>query len=157
MYKYIVSIVAKSRMEALEAKIGNLQLYSLSPKEAYELVRVHPSFLQKLEENIKKKMDFMLNQKEISIEFVTKHPHMLSMSLDRVMRPRFLVLKTMTTMNGAGKVNPTQLCTMLKITEAKFVAQIIQGHPESVALWTVYKNAIATVSKSSKINRFSVS
>ncbi|GLJ32345.1 hypothetical protein SUGI_0650950 [Cryptomeria japonica] len=157
MYKYIVSMVATSRTEALETKIDNLQLCGLSSEEAWELVRVCPSVLSKSEENIKKKMDFMLNHMGLSIDFVTKHPRMFTMSLDKVMRPRFLVLQRMTAMNGAEEVNPTRLCSMLTMTEAKFVAQIIQGHPESAALWIVYKNAIANVSKSSKIKMFSVS
>ena len=49
-------------------------------------------------------------------------------------------------MNGEGEVNRTRIFTMLMMPEAKFVAQIIQGHPEAATLWTVYKNAIANVS-----------
>ncbi|GLJ32357.1 hypothetical protein SUGI_0651180 [Cryptomeria japonica] len=157
MYKYVVSIVARSRIEVLEAKIVNLQLCGLSPEEACELIRVNPSVLNKSEETIKKKMDFMLNNMGLSVDFVTNHPRMLTMSLDKVMRPRFLVLQNMKAMNGVEEVNPTRLCTMLTVTEAKFVAQIIERHPQSTALWTVHKNAIADVSKSSKIKRISVS
>ncbi|GLJ32349.1 hypothetical protein SUGI_0651060 [Cryptomeria japonica] len=151
MYKYIVRIVATRRIELLQSRIHNLHLCGLSPEEAWELVRVDPSVLSKSEENIKKKMDFMLNHMGLSVDFVTKHPRMFSMSLDKVMRPRFLVLERMTALNGAGKVNPTRLHTMLMRTEAEFVAQTIERYPESAALWTVYKNAIADVSKSSKI------
>ncbi|GLJ13062.1 hypothetical protein SUGI_0204390 [Cryptomeria japonica] len=151
-YKYVASMVANIRIQVLEAKIDILRLYGLSPAQAWEVVRVCPSVLLLSKENIKKKMDFMLNHMELSIDFVAKHSRMFSMSLDKVMRPRFLVIQTMTAMNGAGEVNPTRLCTMLKMTEAKFVAQIIQGHPESAALWTVYKDAIASVSESSNIS-----
>ncbi|GLJ32371.1 hypothetical protein SUGI_0651410 [Cryptomeria japonica] len=158
MYKYVVSLVARSRIEALEAKIVNLQLCGFSPEEAWELVRVDPSILNKSEETVKKKMEFMLNNMGLSVDFVTNHPRMLTMSLDKVMRPRFLVLQNMKAMNGAEEeVNPTRFCTMLTVTEAKFVAQIIERHPQSTALWTVYKNAIADVSKGSKIKRISVS
>ncbi|GLJ13063.1 hypothetical protein SUGI_0204420 [Cryptomeria japonica] len=151
-YKYVVSMVANCRIEALEAKIDKLRLCGLSPAQAWEVVRVCPSVLLLSKENIKKKMDFMLNHMELSVDFVAKHSRMFSMSLDKVMRPRFLVIQTMTAMNGAGEVNPTRLCIMLMMTEAKFVAQIIQGHPESAALWTVYRNAIANVSERSKIS-----
>ncbi|GLJ32360.1 hypothetical protein SUGI_0651210 [Cryptomeria japonica] len=157
MYKYVMSIVAKCRIEVLEAKIVNLQLCGLSPEEAWELVRADPSILHKSEENIKKKMEFMLNHMGLSVDFVTNHPRMFTMSVDKVMRPRFLVLQSMIAMNGAGEINPTRLFTMLQIKEAKFVAQIIERHPESTALWTVYKNAIVDVSKSSNIKGFSVS
>ncbi|GLJ32362.1 hypothetical protein SUGI_0651260 [Cryptomeria japonica] len=157
MYKYVVSIVARSRIEGLEAKIKILQLCGLSPEEVWGLVRANPSVLTKSEESIKTKMDFILNHMGLSVDFVTKYPNMISMSLDKVIWPRFLVLQSMTAMNGAGEVKPTRLGTMLMLTEAKFVARIIERHPESAALWTVYKNAIADVSKSSKIKRFSVS
>ncbi|GLJ32340.1 hypothetical protein SUGI_0650850 [Cryptomeria japonica] len=108
------------------------------------------------EENTKKKMDFMLNHMGLSVDFVVKHPRMLTMSVNKVMRPRFLVLQSMTAMNGTEEVNPTRLCSILTMTKAKFVGQIIEGHPESAALWTVYKNAIANAPKSSKIKMFSV-
>ncbi|GLJ32361.1 hypothetical protein SUGI_0651250 [Cryptomeria japonica] len=157
MYKYVVSIVARSRIEGLEAKIKILQLCGLSPEEVWGLVRANPVVLTKSEESIKTKMDFILNHMGLSVDFVTKYPNMISMSLDKVIWPRFLVLQSMTAMNGAGEVKPTRLGTMLMLTEAKFVARIIERHPESAALWTVYKNAIADVSKSSKIKRFSVS
>ncbi|GLJ32350.1 hypothetical protein SUGI_0651080 [Cryptomeria japonica] len=150
MYKYIVRIVATCRIEVLKAKIHNLHLCGLSPEEAWELVRVDPSVLSKSEENIKKKMDFMLNNMGLSVDFVTKHPRMFTMSLDKVMRPRFLVLQSMTAMNGAEEVKPTRIFSVLLMTEAKFVAQIIQGHPESAALRTVYKNAIVDISKKFK-------
>ncbi|GLJ32338.1 hypothetical protein SUGI_0650770 [Cryptomeria japonica] len=157
MYKYVVSIVARSRIDVLKAKIDNLQLCGLSPEEAWELVRADSSVLTKSEESVKKKMDFMLNHMGLSVEFVAKHPRMFSMSLDKVMRPRFLVLQSMTAMNGTEEVHPSRLYTVLMMNEAKFVAQIIERHLESAALWTVYKNAIANVSESSKIKRFSVS
>lgn len=151
VYKHVVSRVAVSRVEVLEAKINNLHLCGLSPKQALDLVRADPTVLSKSEENIKNKMDFMLNHMGLSVNFLTKHPRMFTMSLDKVMRPRFLVLQNRAAKNGAGKVDPTRLYTMLMMTKAKFVGQIIQGHPESAALCTVYKNAIANVSKSSKI------
>lgn len=147
MYKYIVSVVATNRVEVLEAGIDNLQLWGLSPEEAFHAVRVCPSLLCKSEENLKNKMDFMFNHIGLSVDFVAKHPRLLTMSLDKVMMPRFLVLQNMAAMIGTGEVNPTQLVTVLKMTEANFVAQIIQMHPESAALWTVYKNAIPKVSK----------
>ncbi|XP_057823438.2 uncharacterized protein LOC131035718 [Cryptomeria japonica] len=62
--------------------------------------------------------------------------------------------QSMIAMNGAGEINPTRLFTVLQIKEAKFVAQIIERHPESAALWTDYKNAIADVSKSSTKKMF---
>ncbi|GLJ38229.1 hypothetical protein SUGI_0778260 [Cryptomeria japonica] len=151
MYKYVVSMVANNRIEVLQVKIDNLQLCGLSPEEAWEIVRAEPSVLTKSEENVKKKMNFMFNHMQLSVNYVTKHPRMFTMSLDKVMRPRFLVLQSMTAMNGAGQVNPRGLLTILMMTQAKFVARIIQAHPEYAALWTVYKNALANVSKSPKV------
>ncbi|XP_057823442.2 transcription termination factor MTERF15, mitochondrial-like [Cryptomeria japonica] len=153
MYKYVVSVVAKSRIEVLKAKINNLQLCGFSPEEALEVVRFYPSVLEISEEHVQKKMEFMFNHMGLSVDFVTKHARMFTMSLDKVMRPRFSVLRSMTAMNRAGEVKQTRIYSALKIKEAKFVAQIIEGHPESAALWTVYKNAIANVSESSKTQR----
>ncbi|GLJ32372.1 hypothetical protein SUGI_0651440 [Cryptomeria japonica] len=57
MYKCIVRIVARRRIEVLEAKIDNLHLCGLSPEEAWELIRVVPLVLNKLKERVKKNRD----------------------------------------------------------------------------------------------------
>ncbi|GLJ32343.1 hypothetical protein SUGI_0650920 [Cryptomeria japonica] len=149
MCKYVMTIVAKSHIEVLKAKINNLQLCGFSPEEALEVVRFYPSVLEISKEHVQEKMDFMLNHMGLFVDFVTKHSRMFTMSLDKVMRPRFSVLQNM----RVGEVNLIRLHSMLMMSKAKFVAQIIQGHPESTTLWTIYNNAITNVSKSSKAQR----
>ncbi|KAH9323377.1 hypothetical protein KI387_018016 [Taxus chinensis] len=145
MYKYVVSLVANSRMETLESKIDNLQLCGLSAEETWELVRACPSIFNLSQVHVKEKMEFLVNT-GFSLNFVAKHPRVISMSLERLLKPRFLVLHNMKLTNGEGHFRPERLYTMLMMPEAKFVTEIIKGHHESTALWTVYENAIAKAS-----------
>ncbi|KAH9323378.1 hypothetical protein KI387_018017 [Taxus chinensis] len=148
MYKYIVSIVANSRMETLESKIDNLQLCGLSAEETWELARASPSILYLSEENVKEKKKTLVNT-GLSLNFVAKHPRLISTSLEKLLKPRFLVLQNMNFMNGEGHFRPKRLFTMLMMPEAKFVTEkIIKGYHESTTLWTVYENAIAKASVS---------
>ena len=84
MYKYIVSMVAITPIKVLQARI-----------------EVFPLILTMLEESVKKKLDFMLNHMKLSIDFVAKHSFLFSMSLDKLIRPRILVLQTIAAINGA--------------------------------------------------------
>ncbi len=75
-----------------------------------------------------KKMDFVLNHMELSVDFVAKDLRLLSMSLEKVMRPRFFVLQNKRAMDGAGEDNPTQIFLMFMMPKVKFFTKIIQGH-----------------------------
>ena len=107
MYKYIVSMVAITPIKVSQARIDNLQLYDLS-----QVVRIFPLILTMPEESIKKKLDFMFNHMKISVDFVEKHSCLFSMSLDKLLRPKLLVLQTIAAINGAGQVNSNQLFSM---------------------------------------------
>ncbi|XP_057823367.1 transcription termination factor MTERF8, chloroplastic [Cryptomeria japonica] len=142
MFKYIVSIVAVSRVETLEAKIENLKYCGLSAEEIWQLFGACPLLLKFSKENVKKKMDFLVNTMELPANYAVKHPGILTVSLEKTTRPRFLVWQKIKSINDFN----IAFFTVLLMTEARFVSKIIKGHPESQTLWTIYENAISDAS-----------
>ncbi|GLJ32377.1 hypothetical protein SUGI_0651530 [Cryptomeria japonica] len=91
MYKYILSMVSLSRVQTLEAKIENLKLCGLSAEEIWQLFGASPLVLYLFKENVREKMNFLVNNKELPANYVVKHPRILTASLEKTLRPRFLV------------------------------------------------------------------
>ncbi|GLJ32631.1 hypothetical protein SUGI_0656470 [Cryptomeria japonica] len=146
MFKYIVGRVAVGSTKTLEAKIDNLKLCGLSVEEIWQLLGAAPVVLTFSKESVSEKMNFIVNNMELPVHHVVKHPLLLLISLERTMKPRFLVWQTIKSINALE----IPLFTVLKMTEAKFVNNIIKGHAESKILWTIYENAISNASNRTK-------
>ncbi|XP_057832872.2 transcription termination factor MTERF9, chloroplastic [Cryptomeria japonica] len=146
IFKYILGIVAMGRTETLEAKIENLKLCGLSVEEIRQLLGAVPLVLCFSKESVSEKMNFIVNNMELSVHHVVKHPWLLQISLEKTMRPRFLVWQKIKSINALE----LPLLTLLTMTEAKFVHNIIKGHAESKLLWTIYENAISNASNRTK-------
>ncbi|XP_057823374.1 transcription termination factor MTERF5, chloroplastic [Cryptomeria japonica] len=146
MFKYIVSTVAIHRAETLEVKIENLKLCGFSAEEIWQLFGAYPLVFNLSKENVMKKMNFLVNNVELPANYVVKHPRILTVSLEKTLRPRFLVWQKIKSSNDFNFA----FFTVLLMTEARFVSKIIRGHPESKTLWTIYENAISSASKRTK-------
>ncbi|GLJ50855.1 hypothetical protein SUGI_1083330 [Cryptomeria japonica] len=146
MYKYIVSIVAVSRLETLQAKIDNLKLCGgASSEEIWQLISAAPQVLLCSEENVSDKMNFLVNNMEFPANYVVKHAWLLCISLERKLRPRFLVLQKIKSINELD----LSLLTVLKMPEAMFVNKFIKRsnvdilsakHSESNCFSSKHKN-----------------
>ncbi|XP_057852664.1 uncharacterized protein LOC131062937 [Cryptomeria japonica] len=140
MFKFIVSKVVCSRIETLEAKIENLKLCGLSAEETWQVFRGNPALLSLSKEYICEKMKFLVNTMELPTNYVVTHPGLWKFSLEKTMRPRFLVWQKIKDMNDVG----LSLLTVLRMTEARFVGKLIKEHPESETLLSIYQNAISS-------------
>ncbi|GLJ48072.1 hypothetical protein SUGI_1015010 [Cryptomeria japonica] len=145
-YKYIVNVVATSRMETLKAKIENLQLCGLSVEETWQLCRAVPQALYYSRVRVRETMNFVVKDMELPANYIVKHSCLLHLNLEKIIRPRFLVWQKIKAMNGPS----LSLLSVLMMTEERFVRNIIRGHPESTTLWTIYENAISKASNHAK-------
>ncbi|GLJ48073.1 hypothetical protein SUGI_1015040 [Cryptomeria japonica] len=145
-YKYIVVLVITSRMETLMAKIENLKLCGLSAEETWQVCRAVPQVLRYSKEKISETMNFVTKDMELPANYIVKHSWLFQKNLEKFMRPRFLVWQTIKSMNGSS----LSLLSVLGMAEARFVKNIIRGHPESTTLWTIYENAISKASNHTK-------
>ncbi|GLJ48060.1 hypothetical protein SUGI_1014790 [Cryptomeria japonica] len=141
-YKFILSRVAISRVETLMTKIENLKLCGLSAEEIWQLCRAEPQVLRYSKVRVSETMDFVVKDVELPANYIVKHSWLLKINLEKIIRPRFLVWQKIKSMNGPS----LSLSSVLMMTEARFVRNIIRGHPESTTLWTIYENAIFNAS-----------
>ncbi|GLJ32307.1 hypothetical protein SUGI_0650220 [Cryptomeria japonica] len=148
MFKFILSRVVSSRVETLEAKIENLKLCGLSAEETWQVFRANPGLLGYSKEYMGEKIKFRVNTMELPANYVVKRPTLCAISLEKTMRPRFLVWQKIKDMNDLG----LSLLTVLTMTEARFVRKIIKGHPESETLLSIYQNAISSSPNCTKIS-----
>ncbi|GLJ48070.1 hypothetical protein SUGI_1014980 [Cryptomeria japonica] len=146
LFKYIVGAVATSRMETLMAKIENLKLCGLSAEETWQVCRAGPQVFNYSKVKVRETMNFVVKDMELPANYIVKHSWLLQLNLEKIMRPRFLVWQTIKSMNGPS----VSLLSVLVMPEARFVRNIVRGHPESTTLWTIYENAISKASNHTK-------
>ncbi|GLJ32384.1 hypothetical protein SUGI_0651720 [Cryptomeria japonica] len=149
MFKYIVGIVALSRVETLEAKIENLKLCGLSAEETWQIVGAAPLVLNLSRKNVSERMNFLVNNLELPANYVVKHPSLFQIKLEKTLKPRFLVWQKIKSFNALD----LPLLTALTMSETRFVNRIIKEHPELKSLWTIYENAISNASKHTELNK----
>ncbi|XP_057832867.2 transcription termination factor MTERF4, chloroplastic [Cryptomeria japonica] len=149
MYQYVLVSVVTYPMKTLEAKMQNLQLCGLSEEKAFELLRVCPKTLGFRVEKVSEVMDFIVNTMELPANSVVKYPKFLTMNLNRVIRPRFLVWRSLTSMYGRKYRKGLSLHVILFMPEKKFLSDVLNRRP---ALYPIYEMALANVSEfSSKV------
>ncbi|GLJ48075.1 hypothetical protein SUGI_1015080 [Cryptomeria japonica] len=129
-------------METLKAKIENLKLCGLTAEETWQVLRAAPLVLGFSKVKVCETMNFVVKDMEIPANYIVKHYNLLHLDLEKILRPRFLVWQKIKSMNGPS----LSLYTVLTMQEARFVRNIIRGHPESTTLWTIYENAISNAS-----------
>jgi hypothetical protein len=98
-------------------------------------------------------MQFLTNNVGLPANSVVKRHRFLEKNLEKVIKPRFLVLQEIKSLNGLGHYNDKQFCSIISMPEAKFLSKIVEGHPQSATLYRVYEKAISNVSGGTKILR----
>ncbi|GLJ48303.1 hypothetical protein SUGI_1019540 [Cryptomeria japonica] len=145
MFRYILSAMTLSRMETLEARIENLKFWGLSAEEIWQVFRIAPIVFSFSKENIGEKMKFVVNHLEVPTNSVVNHPKWLQNNLEWSMRPRFLVWQKIESTTS----HDLSILKVLMMTEGRFI-KIIEGHPDSETLWTIYENAISDAPNGTK-------
>ncbi|XP_057852666.2 uncharacterized protein LOC131062939 [Cryptomeria japonica] len=145
MFKYVLIAVTVSRMETLEARIENLKFWGLSAEEIWRLFRVAPLVLNFSKETIGEKMNFVVNHLKEPANSVVKHPLLLQKSLERSVRPRFQVWQKIESTTAPG----LSIFKVLEMTEERFI-KIIEGHPDSEILWSIFENAVSDAPSGTK-------
>lgn len=144
MFKYIVSVVTISGMETLEAKIENLKLCGLSTEETWRPRRPAPHiFFFLCKENVSENMSLLVNKMDLPANYIVNHTSFLLVSLEKTMRPKCLVVKSIDDPH-------LPLLRVLRMLEARFISKIIEGHPESKTLQKIYENVISNASNHTK-------
>ncbi|KAL1118517.1 hypothetical protein V6Z11_D01G040700 [Gossypium hirsutum] len=133
MYKYIVSLIGKSRIETIREKVTNLEKFGCSEEEIWSLLGRYPLILTlilKLSvDKVQRNMTFVLGTMKLNFEAVSK--------------PRISLARKLKEMELDPQIKGPIMLTALRMTENRFLNVFIKCHPQDVAneLLEFYKHA----------------
>ena len=82
--------------------------------------------------SLKKRVDFLVKVMNHPIEDLAKCPSFLISDMDNVVKPRVRVLQWL---RSQGSKKPVSLSTIVEATEAAFLEQFVEGHPEAASIY----------------------
>ncbi|CAL5088679.1 unnamed protein product [Urochloa decumbens] len=132
MFKYAVAALAKttkekdtSRLELLKSTLG------CSMSQVTTAVFKRPDILEMSDENLLRKVQFMINEVGLEPHYILERPDLFLYSLEKRLVPRHRVIKVLLA-KGLLK-NNMSFCTLAKLGEKTFRLKFIDCYKDSVA------------------------
>ncbi|KAL6998062.1 hypothetical protein U1Q18_008189 [Sarracenia purpurea var. burkii] len=154
MYKYVVTMIAISRIDTIREKLANLEKFGFTEDEVWGLFGRSPLILTLSIDKIQRNMTFILGTMKLPAHVVLGRPFLLFSNLDTVLKPRVLLAGKIQDMGLAKQIKGPVMLTALRMKEKRFVEAFIKCHPNEVAdeLMEFYSNAkdVKRLAESSK-------
>uniref|UniRef100_A0A5B7BLX2 Mitochondrial transcription termination factor family protein n=1 Tax=Davidia involucrata TaxID=16924 RepID=A0A5B7BLX2_DAVIN len=156
MYKYVVTLIAISRLATIREKLANFEKYGISEDEILGLFGRSPLVLTLSIDKVQRNMTFILGTMKLPASVVLDHPFLLFFNLEAVLKPRGLLMGKIQDMGLVSQIKGPTMLRALRMNEKRFVKAFIKCHPEDVAseLMEYYTNAkdVKRLAESSKKN-----
>nr|XP_043626767.1 uncharacterized protein LOC122598229 [Erigeron canadensis] len=133
MYKYVVTLMAISRLETIREKIANLEKFGFSEDEVLRLLGISPLVLTLSVDKVQRNMTFLVACMKLPASVVLGHPFLLFINLEKVMKPRMTVAWKIDEMGLAPRIDGPKVLTALRMTDKRFVKAFINCHPPEIA------------------------
>lgn len=133
MYKYVVTLMAISRIETIREKIANLEKFGFVEDEVFRLIGTSPLVLTLSVDKVQRNMTFVVASMKLSAKVVLSHPFLLFNNLETVMKPRMIVKGKIEDLGLVPRIEGAKVFTALRMTERRFVKAFIECHPLEVA------------------------
>ncbi|KAK7287318.1 hypothetical protein RIF29_00554 [Crotalaria pallida] len=133
MYKYVVTVIGVSRVETLREKVENFARFGLSDDEIFDLFGRTPHVLTLSTNKVQRNMIFILGTMKLDAKIILKHPFLLYVNLDTVLKPRVLVAMKIQDMDTELQITGPTILRSLRMTEQRFLNVFIKCHHEEVA------------------------
>lgn len=154
MYKYVVTLVAISRMETIREKLANIEKFGFSKEEVFGLIGRSPLLMTISANKIQRNMTFICGTMKLSPRVILKMPPLLQLNLESILKPRFHLAKRIEEMGLAPKIEEGKLITSMRMKEKRFIEIFIECYPKDVAkeLMELYTNkkCVKRLAESSK-------
>ncbi|XP_047312757.1 uncharacterized protein LOC124916064 [Impatiens glandulifera] len=154
MYKYIVTLVAISRMETILEKSANIEKFGFSKEEVFGLIRRSPLIMTISADKVQRNMTFICGTMKLSPRVILKMPPLLQLNLESILKPRFHLAKKIEEMGLVSKIEDAKLITSMRMKEKRFIEIFINCHPKDIAeeLMELYtqKKCVKRLAESSK-------
>ncbi|KAL6998882.1 hypothetical protein U1Q18_000049 [Sarracenia purpurea var. burkii] len=154
MYKYVVTLIAISRIETIHEKLANLEKFGFTEDEVWGLFGRSPLILTLSIDKIQRNMTFILGTMKLPAHVVLGRPFLLFSNLEAVIKPRVLLAGKIQEMGLVEQITGPIMFTALRMKEKRFVKAFVRCHPNDVAdeLMEFYSNAkgVKRLAESSK-------
>ncbi|KAK1413757.1 hypothetical protein QVD17_35537 [Tagetes erecta] len=133
MYKYVVTLVAISRLEKIRAKIANLQNFGFSEDEVFQLFGISPFVLTFSVHKVQRNMSFVVTTMKQPARIVLEYPFLLYKNLETALKPRIILAAKIDDMDLGPSINGPRVFTALRMPEKRFVKVFIGCQPPAIA------------------------
>ncbi|KAK8315153.1 hypothetical protein V6Z12_D01G221000 [Gossypium hirsutum] len=118
MFLAAIRMLSSMSEENWELKLKLFRKLSFSEDDIMSTFRRTPQVFAVSERKIKQVTDFLLNRTNVGISFIISHPMVLICSLERRLKPRLLVIKTLESKNSLRR--KVSMTTIYKMPDKKF-------------------------------------
>lgn len=133
MYKYVVTLMAISRLQTIREKIANLEKFGFIEDEVFQLFGRSPLVLTLSVDKVQRNMTFVVASMKQPASVVLNYPFLLYKNLETVLKPRMIVAGKIDEMGLVPRVDQSNVLTALRMTENRFVKVFINCHPPEIA------------------------
>ncbi|KAI3720242.1 hypothetical protein L6452_21155 [Arctium lappa] len=133
MYKYVVTLMAISRLETIREKIANLEKFGFMEDEVFRLIGSSPLVLTLSVDKVQRNMTYVVGCMKQPAKVVLSHPFLIFNNLEKVMKPRMIVAAKIDDMGLFPRIEGSKVFTALRMTERRFVKAFINCHPLETA------------------------
>ncbi|PKA61845.1 hypothetical protein AXF42_Ash008677 [Apostasia shenzhenica] len=127
-----VCVVACLTSSTWERKLKLYQRLGWSEDDAISAFKKHPFCMVLSDDKIKKGMGFFVEKVKLELSFVAAHPNLLSLSLEKRVLPRCMVLDVLESKGLLQKKKGFAYC--MQITEKQFLDRFVNKHECEVPL-----------------------
>ncbi|KVH97738.1 Mitochodrial transcription termination factor-related protein [Cynara cardunculus var. scolymus] len=133
MYKYVVTIMAISRLETIREKVANLEKFGFMEDEVFRLIGSSPLVLTLSVDKVQRNMTYVVGCMKQPAKVVLSHPFLIFNNLETVMKPRMIVAAKIDDMGLFPRIEGPKVFTALRMTERRFFKAFINCHPLETA------------------------
>lgn len=156
MYKYVVTLIAISRLETIREKVANFEKFGFSDEEILGLFGRSPLLMTLSIDKIQRHMTFVLGTMKLPARVALERPFLLHANLEAVLKPRVLLAGKIQDMGLVPQIKGREMLTALKMREKRFAEAFIKCHSDDIAneLMEYYRKAkcVKRLAQSSKKN-----
>ncbi|KAK3010129.1 hypothetical protein RJ639_011786 [Escallonia herrerae] len=156
MYKYVISLIAISRMETIREKVANFEKFGLFEDEILGLFGRSPLVLTLSIDKVQRNMTFLLGTLKLPASTAVHYPFLLFSNLETWLKPRMLLAGKIHDMGLYPQIKGSAVVKALRMAEKRFIEAHIKCHPDHIAqeLMAYYTSAkgVKRLAESSRKN-----
>ncbi|XP_044505649.1 uncharacterized protein LOC123225615 [Mangifera indica] len=144
MYKYVVTVIAISKIETIQEKISNFEKFGFLEDEILRFFGKCPVVLTLSIDKVQRNMTFVVGTLRFPASVVLQYPFLLLFNLETILKPRYVLAEKIQDMGLSPEIKgQATMLRAIRMTEKRFLKVYVNCHPQEVAdqLMEMYRNA----------------